>query len=134
MNPQIQHATRSNRAHIQVEHTVEEKTIVARNVASKKWKYDYAAKRSGVSVRAVQKWVLRLKNNEKMHVKGGRPGYISPANKKRVIEEVLRNEKGPVKCSKTKFVTKLQAAANATRIALNKPIVTLSNISTCTAT
>jgi len=126
MNPQIQHATRSKRAQLRVDHTIEEKTIVARNVISGKWTYKHAATRSRVVVRSVQKWVERVKNDQQLHVNGGRPGYVSQDHKKRVIEEVLGNENGPVKCSKTKFVKKLQAAANATRIALNKPVVTLS--------
>jgi len=57
-------------------------------------------------------------------VKGGRPGYISQDSNKRVIEDVLGNEKGSEKYSKTIFV--MQATANATRIAPNKPVVTLS--------
>ena len=126
MNPQIQLVTRSQRAHVHVDRTEEEKNLVAQNVISKKWTYKVAATKSHVSVRAVQKWVAHFENDERMHGRGGRPRYINPDVKKRAVAELTGNGNSKVKCSKKKLAECLQAAADETRTALNKPLVKLS--------
>ena len=101
MNPQIQYVLRSDRARLKVECTEEQKILAARNVICGKWTFKFAADRSGVSVRSVQRWVKQLENGETMPKKGGRPGYISPDNKKKVIAEVMGDGKCTVKFLKT---------------------------------
>lgn len=127
MNQQTKFVTRSQRAHLKVKCSKEQKIIAARNVLSGKWKYEHAAGKSGVTVGSIQRWVTQLKNGLKMHTEGGRPGFIAKELQKRVIAEVIGDGKSTVKCNKRRFTTILQEAANETSIALGKPCTTLSD-------
>lgn len=127
MGPQIRPVTRSQRSRLSRESTKTEKILAARNVIGKRWTYKVAAKKMGCAASTIHRWVKQLNNGQCMHEKGGKPAFLSPELKLKVIAEVTGTGSSSVKMSKRKFSKLMQDAADSTSRSQNKPRKPLSS-------